>query len=225
MRIVINHLTRMQPGFFCAAGLELKSNLHIRPILACGLTTDLLVREGGPFDLGVTFDLGPTKFIGHVPEIEDRLFESENLQVIEAANLERMRDESAAIARASVREIFGSCLQRIGSTMSIAEQHGMHSLGCCWVQDATLVCTQVQDSQRLRLRWREQGEEMVVAVSDIRLYEPDHRTVKVELFQYVQRWLQENPRVLHSLGLSRPYHKSEDQVPMHWLQVNNIHYR
>ena len=104
MQIVINHLTRMQPGFFCAAGLELKTGLHIRPLMEGGLHTDLLAREGGPFELGAILDLGPTRFTGRAPEIEDRNFERTNLKRVGQMNPVEFRQQIAAVAKNSLTE-------------------------------------------------------------------------------------------------------------------------
>ena len=52
MRIVVNHLTRMQPGYICVAGIDVQDNEHIRPVLGrARLTVDLLARNGGAFDV------------------------------------------------------------------------------------------------------------------------------------------------------------------------------
>jgi hypothetical protein len=37
MQLIINHLTRMQPGYFCTAGIEPSTGLHVRPIVSGGL--------------------------------------------------------------------------------------------------------------------------------------------------------------------------------------------
>jgi hypothetical protein len=37
MQIVINHLTRMQRGFMCVAGVDLATGRHVRPVLASQL--------------------------------------------------------------------------------------------------------------------------------------------------------------------------------------------
>jgi hypothetical protein len=39
MRIVVNHLTRMQPGYICVAGMERQGGRHVRPVLAGGRWT------------------------------------------------------------------------------------------------------------------------------------------------------------------------------------------
>ena len=59
MRIVVNHLTRMQPGYICVAGIDVQDNEHIRPVLGRErLTVGLLARNGGAFDMGRLVDLG-----------------------------------------------------------------------------------------------------------------------------------------------------------------------
>ncbi|MGH3145870.1 MAG: hypothetical protein ACRDTR_08730, partial [Rubrobacter sp.] len=71
MRILVNHLTRMQPGYVCVAGLQLDTPNHVRPVLRRGrLTTGLLGLNGGPFDIGAVVVLGPATYAGHAPELE-----------------------------------------------------------------------------------------------------------------------------------------------------------
>jgi hypothetical protein len=55
MRIIVNHLTRMQPGYICVAGVDVSSGQHVRPELRGRLTTDLLTLNGGPFDIASLF--------------------------------------------------------------------------------------------------------------------------------------------------------------------------
>ena len=76
MRILVNHLTRMQPGYFCVAGIDPETKAHVRPVLRHGrLTTDLLSTVNGPFDVGSVVDLGPATYAGHAPELEDYRFD------------------------------------------------------------------------------------------------------------------------------------------------------
>ena len=76
MQILVNHLTRMQPGYVCAAGVDVNTLNHVRPVLRYGrLTTGLLKPNGGPLDIGSVVDLGPTADAGRPPELEDRYFD------------------------------------------------------------------------------------------------------------------------------------------------------
>ena len=52
MHLVITHLTRMQPGFICVAGIEPDTGKQIRPVLGRCLTRDLLHVNGGAFEIG-----------------------------------------------------------------------------------------------------------------------------------------------------------------------------
>jgi hypothetical protein len=62
VKIVVNHLTRMQQGYICVSGLKLGTCHHVRPILSGNrLSTGLLRRNGGPFDMAVIVDLGTVK--------------------------------------------------------------------------------------------------------------------------------------------------------------------
>jgi hypothetical protein len=59
MRIVLNHLTRMEAPRICIAGIDPRANQHVRPITGHSnpLTRDLLAREGGPFAIGTLVEL------------------------------------------------------------------------------------------------------------------------------------------------------------------------
>lgn len=223
MRLIINHLTRMQPGYFCAAGIEIKTGLHVRPILETGLRTELLHRNGGPFELGVTLDLGPTRFVGHTPEIEDRAFDIANIRTVETANPNALNAICQWVAMSSLVEIFSSALEAMGSSFVIPENQGLHSLGCLWVERPMLEFTCEYGTSRLRLIWSENGRSVAVGVADIRLYEADHRTLHAQEIDRFQEIVSKSDRVLLSVGLSRPYRKSEKEPAYHWLQVNNIH--
>lgn len=57
-QVVINHLTRMERGYICVAGIDLTTLQHLRLVLRRErLKTRFLTRYGGPFDIGniVTF--------------------------------------------------------------------------------------------------------------------------------------------------------------------------
>src|SRR5215211_6839498 len=76
LQILVDHLTRMQPGYFCVAGVDVNTPRHIRPVLRRGrLTIDLLSTGTGPFDVGSVVDLGPATYAGHAPELEDHHFD------------------------------------------------------------------------------------------------------------------------------------------------------
>ncbi len=227
MQIVVNHLTRMQPGFFCAAGIEVNSRLHVRPLIDSQLTVDLLARHGGPFELGAVLDLGLTRFTGKLPEIEDRWFDRRF--VVQKYKLSRaeLYQLCAEVAHNSLHSIFTAALEPIGSTMAMAEHAGVYSLGCLWGQAGRFVIVGQEDRQRLRFAFVELdgcGRELVVPVTDVRLYKDDHTTIDSEAVKQFSQEIGRTTRTLLSVGLSRPYRKSESDVARHWLQVNNFHF-
>src|SRR5579859_7898710 len=65
----------MQSGYICVAGIETVTGKHIRPVLRGRLTNSLLVRYGGPFDMGAVVQLGSVRYEGRPPEVEDYAFE------------------------------------------------------------------------------------------------------------------------------------------------------
>ena len=79
-------------------------------------------------------------------------------------------------------------------------------------------------TQRLKLVWREDDQELSVGVANICFYEADHRSLHRDRVAQAQAWLANSAYVLLSLGLSRPYRRSENDQALHWLQVNNIHW-
>ncbi|HEX5442144.1 MAG TPA: hypothetical protein VFW76_14745, partial [Ktedonobacterales bacterium] len=74
MRIIVNHLTRMQPGYICVAGVDLQTGKHVRPVQLGRLSRTRLTRFGGPFDIATLVDLGRVEYVGAAPKVEDYRF-------------------------------------------------------------------------------------------------------------------------------------------------------
>ena len=222
MQILINHLTRMQAGFICAAGIDLQSGLHIRPISQRPLSAQLLRCHGGPLELGRVLDMGSSSFAGSVPEIEDRMSDPTLWKAGERYSSQQFFDIVSTVASDSLTEIFGPDLQPHGGrTFVVAEQRGIRSLGCFWaekprieVDSMTKKLTFVSSYQPFTLR---------LPVTDIGLYATDHVSVDEAAVAAVNEKLQVCQRAIVSVGLSRAYRKSNDQPAYHWLQVNNVH--
>ena len=58
MKIVISHLTRMQKGCICVAGVDIDSGRHVRPVMRQQMPVDMLAAHGGPFAMGAIVELG-----------------------------------------------------------------------------------------------------------------------------------------------------------------------
>ena len=223
MLIVVNHLTRMQQGYMCVAGIDLDTGLHVRPVLNRQMTIDMLSVRGGPFDIARIVDLGKTKFVGKVPELEDHWFDAATAK--HAGDMPR--SEFWGLLQRTAGEklgaIFGPDLERVGATCVVAEGCGLHSLGCYWASRGRLFVDHARERRRVRFAWQAGGHSFNVPVTDVRLYGGDHVTPCVATIRRVAEQLGAESRVLVSVGLSRPYRKAADDPPRHWLQINNFH--
>ena len=117
MRIVINHLTRMQRGNMCVAGIDLATGRLVRPVWGTNLRTKNLARHGGAFDIANVVDLGWTQHCGERPHVEDHRFKPERARIVEtwaAGQFWKLLEQQA---RATLNEIFGPELDRAGPVM------------------------------------------------------------------------------------------------------------
>jgi len=224
MQIVINHLTRMQKGFMCAAGVDPTTGRHVRPVLANQLPTDMLACHGGPFELGYRIELGETKFMGRVPEIEDRLFELAAARRLDPVSPDEFWQLLTGLAADSLTDIFGPALRRIGTAnCGVPEFQGLRSLGCYWANMPHIQLQWAGDHSRIRFGFTDGAQPVCAPVTDIRLYGEDHVTPDAAAIERWQRDLANCPRLLVSVGLSRAYRSSDEHPAIHWLQINNLH--
>lgn len=223
MQIVINHLTRMQKGCMCVAGIDLNTGLHVRPVLDHQMTIDLLSVHGGPFDMARIMDLGETRFVGKVPEVEDRWFEVQNVRHVGDLPRDEFRVLLERVAHEKLGTIFGPDLERVGATCAVNETHGLRSLGCYWVHGGRLFLDASPARRRIHCSWQSGDYHFTVPVTDVRLFGKDHVTPSDVTVDRVAAQIAAEPRVLVSVGLSRPYRKSAADPARHWLQINNFH--
>jgi hypothetical protein len=229
MQLVINHLTRMQKGFMCVAGIDPQRRRHIRPVLGQLMPIDMLSEHGGPFALERIVDLGPTRFAGRMPEIEDRWFEAAAARVVGQSNPAAFRELNAALAADRLADVFGPdlCWIERGAEMpltaAVPEAAGLRSLGCYWAREPHIEVRPSPGGRRVRFCFTDNGRRFDVPVTDIRCFEADHVTPSAPSVAEFQRVLQWHERALTSIGLSRAYRKNPEDPPLHWLQVNNVH--
>lgn len=222
MRILINHLTRMQAGHICVAGIDLQSGLHIRPVGNRQLGRQLLVERGGPVGLANVVDIGDSHFCGRYPEIEDRMCEPENWKLIDTLSSQAFLERLVPSASESLQSIFGPDLKPYSErTLVVEERQGLRSLGLYWAHKPKIL-TDTQ-SGKLRFRCNHTPFDLQLPITELRLYKEDHVTAISEAVELFNTLMQKSDKVLISIGLSRPFRKSNDQPALHWLQVNNIH--
>jgi hypothetical protein len=222
MQIVVNHLTRMQPGYICVAGIDLSNGQHIRPVLRYGrLTRDLLALNGGPFSMASLVDLGPVKYCGQAPELEDHCFQFLNAHNIGIVPPERFWQLLQSTAHTSIVEIFGSAIQSLKRGCIVDVGAGKASLGCLIPADRPKLL--VTRDGRIRADITDGTFIVNLSVTDLRLCEADHKTPKEDLIREINARIQSGTPVILSVGLTRPWKHPDDIVERHWLQVNNFH--
>ncbi len=221
MRIIVNHLTRMQPGYICVAGIDVASGHHIRPVLKGRISTHLLASNGGPFGMAALVDLGAVQYCGRAPQVEDHTFHFINTHSLGVIPHERFWKMLQNVARSSLVEIFGSALRahRNGCVVDLGE--GEASLGCLIPSSPPHLYVGVDD--KIRANITDGTFTVNLSVTDIRLCETDHKTPKTNLIKQINTKMQNGTPTIVSVGLGRPWRYADDSVERHWLQVNNVH--
>ena len=224
MQILITHLTRMKNyRRICVAGID-KEGEHIRPVLdpqqtggQVQLERALLRSNGGPFELGRLVDLGKVESNPSPPEIEDVLFDPRQVKVVKQLQAERFSYILNESTKDSLRSIFGPELRvTSGKTAAFVRPgQGRASLGVISPPNAELA-EEIGYKGDTEVRFRFNDSDLgsiAIKVTDLRLWEDDHRTPATDNIERLQGQLD---GCLVSVGLTREYRGK------HWLQVNNI---
>ena len=212
----------MKPGYICVAGIDRKSGGHIRPVLAGRrLDTSLLVKAGGPFDIGAVVDLGVTQHQGRPPETEDHVFTPANASHVRDLAPDRFWQMLSDSAAADLRSIFGDDLQPLGKGAVVNLNAGTISLGC--VRLRTRPKFEINSWDKIRAHLNDDEFALDLSVTDLRLYREDQKTPRTKLLFEVGRRIGRGVPVILAVGLARAWQKPGDTTRRHWLQVNNIH--
>jgi putative nucleic acid modification protein with dual OB domain len=226
MRIVVNHLTRMQPGFVCIAGLVDGGTQHVRPV-AGRLTRSLTAAEGGPFDMATLVDIGQTQSAGSPPEVEDVGFLPSAVRKVRALDGGEFWDLLSRASAPRLREAFGPALTRSRRGAGVAVGSGSASLGVIAPARRT-ARLEIEPSRRgsgtgVRIAFSDPLGDMNLSVTDLRLYDSGQTEADAVLVRELNKRLGSGTRLLLSVGLTRAWTPpGSGEPPLHWLQVNNL---
>lgn len=223
--IFINHLTRMKEGFCCVAGVDAITGKHVRPVLrGRNLSTDLLARNGGPFDMAVTVQLDSIRPVPQAPEMEDHLFDPRKARAVGVVTRDGFWRLLNRAAKSKLSELFGPHLVgRSVASCAVDKGKGRASLGCLVPKSRPILLVRRESGkQKIRMKVTDGQFYLDLAVTDIRLYQDDHVTPDSKLVGRIAKRLAFQNDVILSVGLTRPF-KGTEREPVHWLQVNNIH--
>ncbi|NWJ97058.1 MAG: hypothetical protein HXX20_14840 [Chloroflexi bacterium] len=225
MMIVVNHLTRVQVGVVCVAGIDIERMRHVRPVISGSrLTSRLLVGNGGCFELGYLVDLGQAEYVGQPPELEDYHFDTRKVFQRGKVSASRFWQLLQKVSRGSLAELFGSALHPYGRGGVVEVGMGEASLGLLKLEHTPELY--LDEHGRIRIGFSDGKFKMDLSVTDLRLYQEDFKTPKRELVEKVAGWCRAEPGtgMFLSVGLSRAWQKPDDSRERHWLQANNLHF-
>jgi hypothetical protein len=213
MEIIVNHLTRMKAPRICIAGIESGTSRHVRPTTgpASPLTRSILAQQGGPFRLGAVLDLGPATPQPSLPETEDHRFQPRRARLVRQLDADEYAQELYGRAHEDVETIFGPALARHDWNYAVDQGTGDRSLGILLVQRrADLTADESFGKPRLRLRLNDSEKPAFLSVADLRFWEADHATVKLNVVEDVRRRMRQGVETILMLGLARAF-KGHDE--------------
>lgn len=229
VKIIISHLTRMQKGFICVAGVDLATGRHVRPVLRSQMRKELLTRYGGPFDMGRIVDLGWTKHVGTPPETEDCLFHRSEVRALGDMPADEFWQRLQSLAKTKLGAIFGErLLPRGRCSYAVDAGQGSASLGCYLTTAHPRLFIERRGPSsrgRIRIAFTSGSYGFELSVTDIRLYGEDHVTPDAKIVERTAERLQADPLAILGVGLTRAFRGEPDEPALHWLQVNNIHFQ
>lgn len=184
----------------------------------------LLSEHGGPFALGATVDLGPTRTVGAVPAVEDHEFDPEQCEQVAGPDPLRLWERISEDAELSLIDVFGQDLCRKGRGAVVPVGAGKASLGT--LDPGYRPRLLMEDKSKIRCEVTDPSlGELNLSVTDLRLHrEGNHEwMVNAAAVEAARRDLKADVATLLSVGLAEPWSPPSHSEPMHWLQVNNIH--
>jgi hypothetical protein len=205
----------------CVAGIEKDTFKDVRPTTpkADPITRKLLRSEGGPFGPGAVVDIGHVVQDGQRPEVEDHRFVT-----TQARHIEDLSDESYLavlddVRHDSIEAAFGSDLHEIRPRkLAVPAGRGKRSLAVVEVEMPKLY---IDDWGNLYLDVDDGGTEAKLRVTDVRFYEPDHKTIKGDVVENARARLASGVQTYAMIGLARAMW-DKDGGDVHWLQCNGI---
>jgi hypothetical protein len=226
VRIIVNHLTRMVPGFICVAGISVETNRHIRPV--CNrvmLPLRWAATQGGVFGLGNVVDLGQVRHRGEPPEVEDREFREQHLRHIDRIPPDAFWSLLEEHHQTRLQRIFGSELTLVGHSCTTEQGTGRPSLGV--IIPDRIVRLYAGGRGGVRLAFDIGSAHLDLSVSDLRFYTMDESTATWSIdrkrLTSVNDAIETGVPTILSVGLTRAFKRSRTDSWRHWLQVNNIH--
>jgi hypothetical protein len=227
MYLLVNHLTRMKSPRICVAGIS--AGRHVRPVSKSGdLNFKLLRRSGGALAIGAVVDLGVATPCPKPPEMEDHEFKRWKLKFLRWALASEFWSALNSIAQKDLLATFGPKLHKHGKTCTLDQGCGGASLGCVPLTDraASISIRERNGKRQVRFQFEDTHfGQLDVGVTDLRLYGLDLETPNAQKVEEISKKLARGVPAIVAVGLTRPFTPEAFGDPVHWLQVNNLHFK
>lgn len=231
MEVLVTHLTRMKGGLICVAGIDLATGQHVRPVLdVAPLDRSLLVTSGGVLDVGNVVELGKTWPRPVVPEIEDLVFGLPALRLVRKASAAELWAALSRLARTELQDIFGPDLGPCGkNNMAVPLGRGLASLGCWRPQVPLSIDTKTfDDDKKILVQFPRPQGFFNVPLTDLRFWDTRFEPPAPlgPRAHHADTEIKKKREFILCVGLSRAFRtRSSGDQPVHWLQINNIHFK
>ena len=195
-QVVINHLTRMERGYICVAGIDLTTSQHLRLVLRRErLKTRLLARYGGPFDIGHIVAFRRCRHRPVPPHVEDYIIAVSRVTLKAVADPAQYWEVLKNISKTSLQDIFGSSLQQFSSSScGTAQGQGEASLGCLRLKKRPEIYMGGKSGKpQIRMRLTDGELHVDAPVTDLRLYGGDHYSPLVSQVEAMQQKIPHQP--------------------------------
>jgi hypothetical protein len=223
-QIAVNHLTRMRDLHICVAGIEKESRQHLRPVTdprQNRMGRELLVEQGGPFELGAVVELGTVSPRPVPPAIEDHRFRPERARRIGRLAPGHYLELIDSVAHRNLRNAFGRDLKRRGERKYATDLgRGERTLACLRLRPP--LALEIDRFGRLHLRFEQASRTAYASVTDLRFYKEDQSTLRHDLIDDVSARLRRGIGAWGMFGLGRAWKASNDDAERHWLQLNGL---
>ncbi|MGH9041962.1 MAG: hypothetical protein ACRDZ3_17210 [Acidimicrobiia bacterium] len=214
--IVIDHLARLDDGSVAVAGID-GGHEHVALCREPAWDTAATSRGGGPFGVGELVDVGFSRRVGVAPLVEEREVEESNLRPLGRITDAEFWSLLETLGQDSLPAIYGDDLTRRPSgSARVPEGRGRASLG-------VLRCPGPAELFRRGGQLRMGIDDLQLGSLDLAVFDfrlRDAHGVPIDpLWNVIRRRVSAGEPVILSVGLSRPFNG------VHWLRVDNIHFR
>lgn len=205
----------------CVAGVDMNTQRHVRPISrrADTLTRDMLVENGGAFEVGAIVDLGSVRPNPSPPEVEDHWFWPNQVRRLGRLPADEYLVLMDGIANDDLASVLGPGLERHNWKYAIDAGTGTASLGVLKVKDAKI---EINQFGGLQVRLADMRPQTYIPITDLRFFAEDQKAIRGDAVDRVNRRLRRRAEAYLMLGLARAFVARGDDTARHWLQVNGV---